>query len=567
MGGTVGRPGGPVLRLAGGFELHDQAGRPVEISSRRARALLAYLYLAPGQSARRERLCGLLWSDRAEAQARASLRQCLFELRERLAASGLDLLDVGREKIALRPGSLHCDVTTLELALASGDFPSMASLPALLTGGRLLEGLDLGGLFQDWRDQASAQHEQAIASGVQVLLRRLTAAEQWREVRLIADAFLQRDPLDEAAVAAAIRADRAVGNAAGAHRRFLAFKAALRKDLGAEPGPAIIEAIGADAPPKQRATVPVAPEQALADRAAAGAPPSSGRRRLTVLASDLIHPDPLVARLDPEDRLAATARFRRDATAAVVRFGGHVADVRGDRLVAYFGFPEALEDAAERAVRAGLAIVEAVASPVGASVAGAHSVRVGVHAGVVVVTEGGEGEAEVFGDVSQIAAVAAAEADTSAVVITGEVQSGVASLVVSQPMPALRRDGAGDALRLYRVTSVQPASGRGFTPARATPFIGREDELKLLERRWEQVRDGHGQLVLVTGEAGIGKSRLVAEFKSLGGFTPDRWLECGGGQLVARSSAGLAPRLPSSTTNWCSGRSSLPASAWPTPRP
>jgi adenylate cyclase len=253
-----------VLRLMGGFKLCAADGAPVDISNRRARALLAYLHLASDRSARRERLCGLLWSDRAETQARASLRQCLFELRDGLSAAGLDLLDVGRERITAPAQALASDVTALEDALAAHDAPAaVAALPGLMAGGRLLEGMELGGLFQDWLDQARAAFEQALAASIQDLLVKLEAQGRWPEVRAIAEAFLQRDPMHEAVAAAAIRADAATGNPAAAHRRFQALKTAFAREFGAAPG-AVVQAamagLSASASPSAPTPAPSRPQ-------------------------------------------------------------------------------------------------------------------------------------------------------------------------------------------------------------------------------------------------------------------------------------------------------------------
>jgi len=268
------------LGLIGGFKLSTASGAPVEISNRRARALLAYVHLAPDRTAVRERLGGLLWSDRAEAQARASLRQCLFDLRDCLSNAGLDLLDVGRERIAVPIQRLNSDVAELERALAGEDPASIAALPGLMTGGGLLAGMELGGLFQDWLDQARAQFEQALAISVQSLLTRLEGQGRWSDVHTVADAFLQRDPLHEAVVAAAIRADISTGNPASAHRRFQALKAAFAKEFGASPGAAVQDAIAKASAP----TAPAAPAPAIAVEA-------SGKPVLAVLAFDNLSGD------------------------------------------------------------------------------------------------------------------------------------------------------------------------------------------------------------------------------------------------------------------------------------
>lgn len=244
MSGTTVQADRARLRLLGAFSLLTADGARVDITSRRARGLLAYISLSPGQRAQRERLSGLFWSDRGEAQARASLRQCLFELRDVLSEAGLDLLEVDRETVSFRPGAVTSDLAELERGLKVDDVDAVAAALAAVGRERLLETVELGGLFQDWLDQARAQAEQSIAEGVQGLLGRLAANGRWAAVRSIAESFLQRDPTDEAVVAAAIRADIAAGAPASAHRRFQALRDVLAKELGVAPGAAVCEAMG-----------------------------------------------------------------------------------------------------------------------------------------------------------------------------------------------------------------------------------------------------------------------------------------------------------------------------------
>ncbi|MGI9169976.1 MAG: BTAD domain-containing putative transcriptional regulator [Caulobacteraceae bacterium] len=245
-------PEGARLRLFGGFALAGRDARPVAISSRRGRGLLAYLFLAPEQGATRERLCGLLWSDRGETQARASLRQCLLELRDNLSSAGVEILDVGRERIAIRPGAISSDVGDLQRALAGDDTGALARTLGALGDGRLLDDLDIGGLFQDWLEQTRTRLDQSIATGVQNQLERLEGVGEWGKVRTLAEAYLRRDELDEAVVTSAIRADAATGNALAAHRRFKILQDAMDREFKAAPGPAARDAlarVGAQGPP------------------------------------------------------------------------------------------------------------------------------------------------------------------------------------------------------------------------------------------------------------------------------------------------------------------------------
>jgi DNA-binding SARP family transcriptional activator/TolB-like protein len=231
------------LRLMGTFRLAGASGQTVAIASRRARGLLAYLALAPEHSASREKLCGLLWSDRGELQARASLRQCLLELRDLTAVAGVDFIERHREEVTLHADAFESDVGDLRLALDGADADALSRILVSLGSARLLEDLDIPGLYRDWLDQARAQQERAVAVAVLRRLESLEADGDWRNLTTLAEAYLNRDPLDEAVVAAAIRADIASGSTTIAHRRFQTLQSALARELGVPPGPMAREAL------------------------------------------------------------------------------------------------------------------------------------------------------------------------------------------------------------------------------------------------------------------------------------------------------------------------------------
>ncbi len=245
---TAAPPGLARFRLMGGFRLSAASGEAAPIPSRRARGLLAYLRLAPDQTASRERLCALLWSDRGEAQARASLRQCLLELKATLSLHRLDLIDAGRETLSLKPGRSGSDVADLEAALVGSAEDGLAEALIAIGEARLLDDLDIGGHYREWIGQSRARLDQAIARGVAAHLERLEARGRWTAARALAEAYLGRDPLDESVVAAAIRADVALGHATAAHRRFQVLQTALAREFGAAPGPAAREALAGIAP-------------------------------------------------------------------------------------------------------------------------------------------------------------------------------------------------------------------------------------------------------------------------------------------------------------------------------
>jgi len=231
------------FRLMGAFRLSDGEGAVLAANSRRGRALLAYLVLTPDHVATRERLCGLLWGDRGEAQARASLRQCLLELRDALTPAGLDLIDRHRENVALRAGAFTSDVGRLVDSLDNGLGDQVRAALEPVGSARLLEDLEIGGAFRDWLDQTRARLDGAIGRGVLRRLERCEADDDWRGARDLAEAYLRRDSLDEAVVAAAIRADIATGNTTSAHRRYQQLQASLTKELGVPPGPLVRNAL------------------------------------------------------------------------------------------------------------------------------------------------------------------------------------------------------------------------------------------------------------------------------------------------------------------------------------
>ena len=236
-------PDRPRLQLLGDFALAGAEGATLELPNRRGRAALAYLYLARDQTATRQQLCGLFWSDRGEAQARASLRQCLLSLREDLAGLDRPIIDIGRDRISLHGAEVTSDVAELRAALDEEDCDLSTSLLNRIGRARLLQDLELPGLFEDWLLQTRSEFERSLASRVQAWVERLRTGGRWQEVRALAQAYLDRDELDELLVGAAIRAEIALGAPAAAHRRFRALKAALDREFGAAPGAAVREAM------------------------------------------------------------------------------------------------------------------------------------------------------------------------------------------------------------------------------------------------------------------------------------------------------------------------------------
>ena len=242
--------------------------------------------------------------------------------------------------------------------------------------------------------------------------------------------------------------------------------------------------------------------------------PGAERRQLTVLFVDLVGSTELSARLDPED-LASVIRAYQECCAQVIgRWGGHIAKYMGDGVLAYFGWPKAHEDQAERAVRAGLEVVNGVAT-LETSTGTALAARAGIATGLVMVGELiGEGAAQeqaVVGETPNLAARLQAHAKPGSVVISQATRRLVGGLFELTDLGRRRLKGFAEPLSAWRVEGEGRAEGRfeALHGERLTPLVGREHELGILMERWAWARDGDGQAVLLSGEPGIGKSRVI----------------------------------------------------------
>jgi class 3 adenylate cyclase len=254
------------------------------------------------------------------------------------------------------------------------------------------------------------------------------------------------------------------------------------------------------------------------------------RRPITVLFCDLVGSTSLAAKLDAEDWRSLVNTYLDEASAAVTGLGGHVLKRLGDGLMALFGYPRAQENDAERAVRAALAIQRALAelnARNAAKGAPALKARIGIESGPAVV----EANGEVFGGAPNVAARVEAAAEPGSVLVTSNVQRQVVGLFVAEDEGARELKGVSVPVQLFRIVRASGGGRRGGARS-PTPFVGREEELGLIQRRWELALAGEGQLVLIVGEPGLGKSRLVEEFRARLKETPHTWVEWGASQLL-----------------------------------
>jgi class 3 adenylate cyclase/predicted ATPase len=275
---------------------------------------------------------------------------------------------------------------------------------------------------------------------------------------------------------------------------------------------------GTDVPlaPALPSSLSVQPLATQADQAAQTVPDAE-RRQLTVMFCDLVGSTPLSEQLDPEDLREVVRAYQQTCAKVVQRFDGHIAQLLGDALLVYFGWPQAHEDDAQRAVRTGLGMLDAMGilnarleQDEGVRLA----IRVGIHTGLVVVGEmggGGHHEQLALGDTPNIASRLLGLAQPDTVVISAATFRLVAGYFTVADLGHHPLRGVATPMQIYRILGESATESRfeAATTTGLTPLIGREEEVALVLRRWEQAKEGEGQVVLLAGEPGIGKSRII----------------------------------------------------------
>jgi class 3 adenylate cyclase/tetratricopeptide (TPR) repeat protein len=255
------------------------------------------------------------------------------------------------------------------------------------------------------------------------------------------------------------------------------------------------------------------------------------RRQLTVMFCDLVESTTLASTLDPEEYRAVLSAYHEACSGPVAEFGGYVAKYMGDGVLAYFGYPQAHEDDAVRAVRAGLALTEEVARGPVPSGVGPLRARVGIATGLVVVGDlvgaGAAQERSVVGETPNRAARLQTLAGPGAVVIAPATRRLLGSGFNLADLGPQHLKGFAAPIEAWQVLGARVVESRFEAHGPGdTPLIGRVEELRLLAQRWEQARGGDGQVAWVSGEAGIGKSRVAREFRGHVRSEPHTNVQC-----------------------------------------
>ena len=260
--------------------------------------------------------------------------------------------------------------------------------------------------------------------------------------------------------------------------------------------------------------------------------PEAERRQLTVLFCDLVDSTRLARQFDPEDWRDIVRAYQQACAEVIQRFDGYIAQYLGDGLLVYFGYPQAHEDDAQRAGRAGLGILEAMGllnARLEQERGMRLAVRVGIHTGPVVVGAMGGGNRQeqlALGDTPNIAARLQGLAAPDTVVVSAATLGLIEGFFTCQALGEHALKGVEEPMRVYQLLAESGAQTRldAVAPRGLTPLVGREQEVGLLLERWAQSTEGHGQVVLLSGEAGIGKSRLIEVLRERVGREGATWL-------------------------------------------
>lgn len=261
----------------------------------------------------------------------------------------------------------------------------------------------------------------------------------------------------------------------------------------------------------------------LADRPPVGSEPgpaaSAERRQITALFCDLVGSTQLSEQLDPEDLRDVVQKYQNTCAAVIDRYDGHIAQYLGDGVLVYFGYPAAHEDDAQRGIRAALAIIERIrglAKELRPRIGRDLQVRIGIDSGVVVVGQigaGGRREELALGETINIAARLQSLAEPDTLLITESTRRLVTGYFEGERLGEVSLKGISVPVTVFRVDRATDARDRiDFAYTNLTPLIGREQEMTIIDRMWDKVCRGGGSGVLISGDAGIGKSRLVAWF-------------------------------------------------------
>jgi class 3 adenylate cyclase len=507
------------LSLLARFGLTGPQGA-VELPNKKLAALLAYLACSAPEPQSREKLATLLWGSHFETQAQQNLRQALFRLRRAL---GPDAVMSDGDEVWLAHGVIDCDVTRFKALSAEGCPASLAAAADLYQDPLLA---DLNIAEEAWADWIGAERRRLEGLALDAMIRYAEHALQSGNAESAlkaANRAISVNALREDAHRLIVQALAATGRKAEALKHYQDLVVVLKRELNTEPDAATKSLVaelrttqplsGSPAVKTTKPALPAASGDAASSEVAVGLG-SSERRQLTIMACNIVDSMALSAHLDPEDMRDLIASFHKVIENVVSRFDGFVAQYLGDGVLVYFGYPAAHEHDTEQAVRAGLAILDAVGTMKAASGVPLQA-RVGIATGLVVVGEklgtGDTGQRVAIGETPDLAARLQAAGSPGEVVIAASTHRLVRRMFDCRALAAIEVKELPPSVEAWLVRGEIAGVSR-FEARRSgalSPLVGRQEEIELLLRRWDQAKRGEGRVVLLSGEPGIGKSRIA----------------------------------------------------------
>ena len=501
------------LCLFGGFEARGGDHERVALPTRKAALLLAFLALSPGRAQAREKLIGLLWGSRGEAQARSSLRHALSALRKALGAAAIV---AERDAVLLAPDAVTSDVGQFERLVAEAT-PEALARAATLYRGDLLEGTSVAEpAFQEWLSFEQARLRELARRALAKLLDHQAASGASAEAIEIGRRLLAFDSLQEDVHRALMRLYAADGQRGLALEQYQACRRLLAEDLGLRPDQETENLLREIRRQPAHGTERPAPLEPAGEPDAADAAPAADAvseqelRPATIayitLSSAIPSSTEADAPPDSEDWHRALGRFLASAAEVAERYGGALETGLGGSAMAVFGVPRAHHDDAERAVRAAAELHE-MAEALAHEMKLPFSAQIGLASGPVLAGGSAEKAAAVTGEAVNLAAQLSAAAAPGQALIAGGLYRDIGHVARAIKAARVPRKGGGyvETWRLDELKSPAPATA-------SLPMIGRQAELRQLEAALDACREtGRGQTIYLRGEAGIGKSRLIQE--------------------------------------------------------
>jgi DNA-binding SARP family transcriptional activator len=497
---------GLTLQVLGAFRVHDPSGAEIRIASRKGRALLAYLALRPGESHSRERLATLLWEDADEELARTSLRQALAAVRKALPETAQRALRADTESVGIDPALIESDLLTLRRGLAAGTRTSLQQAVAQYRGD-LLDGFDARSTaFEEWLIAERATLRKQMSETLQKLTDLCTANGDAEGAMTACTRLVGLEPLNEAAHRTLMELHAKRNAYAEALRQYRVCRDALRRELDVAPEPAT-EQLYRDLMRRRRAALSDSDESEtplVEDETPTpvAAPPVELRPQLrdaTILVARLEGLLELEAELDPEESLALSTEFHERVQAVVNEFGGRTDRRVGCNVLAVFGIPHAYGNEPERAAQAALMLRDIVASKPW-PVAGSLSLRIGIVQGQVLCS------AELFpltGRPTHTAHALAARGEDGEILMSEELRQSLGERIVARR--AFSGQIGAEPIQAWTLQSLKSEAALS-----TQPFVGRRPELAMILAALDRCTSSrHGRAIVVRGEAGIGKTRLV----------------------------------------------------------